>query len=160
MTSMNRTMACTPERTQRTRLISLKALLLAVGISLTMLGTAQPGHAHPNHASQASALSMLPVAMSVTAPAMLVSGTVALSVVAIEATADGVVWVLARASDGARISVKWAGISVGMASVAVGAVVTVTAVSAGWLLSTAGEVIALVPNTLGRALLHHEEVLR
>ena len=92
--------------------------------------------------------------------AMLVSGTVALSVVAIQATADGVVWVLERASDGVRISVKWAGLSVGMASVAVGAVVTVTAVSAGWLLSTAGEVIALVPNTLGRALLHHEEVLR
>ena len=41
-----------------------------------------------------------------------------------------------------------------------GTVVTVTAVSAGWLLSTAGEVIALVPNTLGRALLHHEEVLK
>lgn len=138
----------------------MKTFFAACGVALALMGAPSSGQAHPNQASQASALSMLPVAVSVTAPAMLVSGTVALSVVAIEATAEGAIWVLARASDGARISVKWAGMSVGMASVAVGAVVSVTAVSAGWLLSTAGEVIALVPNTLGRALLHHEEVQR
>lgn len=138
----------------------MKSFVLAGAVALAMLGGLQPAQAHPNQASEASALSMLPVAISVTAPAMLVSGTVALSVVAIQATAEGMVWVLERASDGARISVKWASLSAGMASVAVGTVVTVTAVSAGWLLSTAGEVIALVPNALGRALLHHEEVLR
>ncbi len=138
----------------------LKTWLASACACLALVGALPSGHAHPNQASEASALSMLPVAVSVTAPALLVSGTVALSVVAIQATADGMVWVLERASDGARISVKWASSSVGMASVAVGTVVTVTAVSAGWLLSTAGEVIALVPNTLGRALLHHEEVLR
>lgn len=158
MISMNPTNQAKPRA-------SLRGMLMACCVSLAMLGAAPPLMAHPNQASEASALSTLPVAVSVTAPAMLVSGTAALSVVAIQATADGVVWVLERASDGARISVKWAGLSVGMASVVVGAVVvgavvTVTAVSAGWLLSTAGEVIALVPNTLGRALLHHEEVLR
>lgn len=141
-----------------------KAAIAAGGLALALGGAlmsvSSSGHAHPNQASEASALSMLPVAVSVTAPAMLVSGTVALSVVAIEATADGMVWVLERASDGARLSVKWASLSVGMASVAVGTVVTVTAMSAGWLLSVAGEVLAVVPNTLGRALLHHEEVLR
>ena len=153
MTSMN------PSKSLKSR-TRLQAMLLACGTSLALLGAGQPTWAHTNQASEASALSMLPVAVSVTAPALLVSGAVALSVVAIQATADGVVWVLERASDGARISVKWAGLSAGMASVVVGTVVTVTAVSAGWLLSTAGEVIALVPNTLGRALLHHEEVLR
>jgi len=141
-----------------------KAAIAAGGLALALGGALMSvpssGHAHPNQASEASALSMLPVAVSVTAPAMLVSGTVALSVVAIEATADGMGWVLERASDGARLSVKWASLSVGMASVAVGTVVTVTAMSAGWLLSVAGEVLAVVPNTLGRALLHHEEVLR
>ncbi len=139
---------------------SLKAVLATCCASMALLGASAQSQAHPNQASEASALSMLPVAVSVTAPAMLVSGTVALSVVAIQATAEGAIWVLERASDGARISVKWASVSVGMASVAVGTVVTVTAVSAGWLLSTAGEVIALVPNALGWALLHHEEVLR
>ena len=142
------------------RVSPVRACLLACGMALALLSTPHVVQAHTNQASEASALSMLPVAVSVTAPALLVSGTVALSVVAIQATADGVVWVIERASDGARISVKWASLSLGMASVAVGTVVTVTAVSAGWLLSTAGEVIALVPNTLGRALLHHEEVLR
>jgi len=138
----------------------MKSFVLACAVALAMLGGLQSAQARPNQASEASALSMLPVAISVTAPAMLVSGTVALSVVAIQATAEGMVWVLERASDGARISVKWASLSTGMVSVAVGTVVTVTAVSAGWLLSTAGEVIALMPNALGRALLHHEEVLR
>ena len=142
----------------------VKAAFAAGGLALALSGALMSvpsiGHAHPNQASEASALSMLPVAVSVSAPAMLVSGTVALSVVAIEATADGMVWVLERASDGARLSVKWTSLSVGMASVAVGTVVTVTAMSAGWLLSVAGEVLAVVPNTLGRALLHHEEVLR
>ncbi len=160
MTSMKQTLELTPEGTSRAAPNKFKAWLVAGCACLALLGATQRAHAHPNQASEASALSMLPVAVSVTAPALLVSGTVALSVVAIQATADGMVWVLERASDGARISVKWASLSVGMASVAVGTVVTVSAVSAGWLLSTAGEVIALVPNTLGRALLHHEEVQR
>jgi hypothetical protein len=68
--------------------------------------------------------------------------------------------VLQRASDGARIVVTWSTLSVGMASVAVGTAITVTAVSAGWVLSTAGEVLALIPNTLGKALLHHERVIK
>jgi hypothetical protein len=42
----------------------------------------------------------------------------------------------------------------------VGAAVTVTAVSAGWVLSAAGQVIAFVPNELGKALLHNERITR
>jgi hypothetical protein len=49
---------------------------------------------------------------------------------------------------------------VGGASLLVGAAVTVTAVSAGWVLSTAGQVIAFVPNELGKALLHNERITR
>jgi hypothetical protein len=37
-------------------------------------------------------------------------------------------------------------------------VVTVSVISAGVLLSAGGEVIAFIPNELGRALLHHERV--
>ena len=132
----------------------------AFSVGLASMLCVNTARAHAPQPSEASALSVLPVAMSVGASGLMLVGTAAFSVVAIQATAEGVVWVLERASDGARLSVKWASLSVGMASVAVGTVVTVTAVSAGWLLSTAGEVIALVPNTLGRALLHHEEVQR
>jgi hypothetical protein len=38
--------------------------------------------------------------------------------------------------------------------------VLVTATAAGWLLSAAGEVIAFVPNELGKALLYNERMTR
>ena len=65
MISMNRTTMCAPDRMQRTRLRGLKALLLAGCASLALMGVPRPSHAHPNQASEASALSMLPVAVSV-----------------------------------------------------------------------------------------------
>jgi hypothetical protein len=99
-------------------------------------------------------------AVSVAAPALLLSAGVGLTVVAVEASAQGTVWVLERASDGARASVTVSGAVVGGASLLVGAAVTVTAVSAGWVLSTAGQVIAFVPNELGKALLHNERITR
>ncbi|TBO32943.1 hypothetical protein EYS42_07215 [Aquabacterium lacunae] len=132
----------------------------AFSVGLASMLCVNTARAHAPQPSEASALSVLPVAMSVGASGLMVVGTAAFSVVAIQATAEGVVWVLERASDGARTSVRWAASSAGVASVAVGTTLMVTAVSAGWVVSTAGEVIALVPNALGRALLHHEEVQR
>jgi hypothetical protein len=118
-------------------------------------------HAHTDAAlSEASALSALPVAVSVGAPLALAVGASALTVVAVQVVAGCTIWVLERASDGARFSVKVMAASAGLASVAVGTALTVTAVSAGWVISTAGEVLALVPNALGQALLHHKRVLR
>jgi hypothetical protein len=135
---------------------ALRRKVIAAMVSVTF-GVAM---AHDDGLSEASVLSALPVALSVSAPLMVAAGASVMTVVAIDVVADGTVWVLQRASDGVRISVKWTGLSVGMASVAVGTAITVTAVSAGWVLSTAGEVLALIPNTLGKALLHHERVLK
>lgn len=129
-------------------------------LTLAMACAATPVRAHNDGLSEASTLSALPVAVSVTAPVMSVVAGSVLTLMAIDVVADGTVWVLQRASDGARIVVKWSALSVGMASVAVGTAITVTAVSAGWVLSTAGEVLALIPNALGQALLHHERVIR
>jgi hypothetical protein len=36
--------------------------------------------------------------------------------------------------------------------------VVVTALSAGWVLSAAGQAIAFIPNEIGRALLHNERI--
>ena len=83
-----------------------------------------------------------------------------MAVVAVTVVADGTIWVLERASDGARFVVKVSTAAAGGASLVVGTAVAVTAVSAGWVLSTAGQVIAFVPNTLGQALLHHERVIQ
>jgi hypothetical protein len=116
--------------------------------------------AHPGSASEASALSMLPVAVSVAAPAALLSAGATLTVVAVEATASGAVWVLERASDGARASVTLTAQAAGGLSVVAGTAVVVTAFSAGWVLSAAGRAIAYIPNEIGAALLYNERVTR
>jgi hypothetical protein len=66
--------------------------------------------------------------------------------------------VLERASDGARATLQLSGRIVEGASIGAGTVVAVTAISAGYVLSEAGRVICLVPNELGRALLHNERI--
>ena len=118
----------------------------------------RPAHAHGP--SEASALSALPVALSVAAPVMLLSAGAMLTVVAVEASADGTVWVLERASDGAQASVTLSAQAVGGLSVAAGTAVVVTAFSAGWVLSAAGQAIAYIPNEIGKALLYSERVTR
>ena len=130
-----------------------------VGLALSLaatLATTAPAQAQRVSASDASALSLLPVAVLVAAPAMLLSGGVMLTVVAVESTARGSVWVLERASDGVRASLQLAG----GASAAIGTGVLITAVSAGWILSAAGQAIAFVPNEIGASLLYNERVTR
>ena len=109
--------------------------------------------------SEASALSALPIAVSVAIPAGVLVAGAALSVVSVSALADGTLIVLERASDGTRASVLLASSVAGGVSLAAGTVVAVTALATGWLLSAAGQVIAFIPNELGRALLHNERVL-
>ena len=75
-------------------------------------------------------------------------------------SAAGTVWVLERASDGARASIELAGRRRPALSVAAGTVVVVTAISTGWVLSAAGQAIAFVPNEIGAALLYNERVTR
>lgn len=108
-------------------------------------------------ASQASsAASAIPVVVAVTAPAVLASGAAQLTLVSVEVGAEGSLWLLERASDGARLGLTLSG----AVSASAGTVIEVSASSAGWILSTAGEVVAIVPNELGRALLHHERLSR
>jgi hypothetical protein len=149
-----------PERRTRMK-TSLKATGLALATTLALiLSPAGPARAHAggSSVSEASALSMLPVAVSVVAPVALLSAGAALTVVAVGAASEGTVWVLQRASDGVQASVTLAAASVGGASLAVGTVVAVTAIGAGWVLSAAGQAIAFIPNELGKALLHNERV--
>jgi len=110
--------------------------------------------------SEASALSALPIAVSIAAPVMVLSAGVTLTVVAVEASATGAVWVLERASDGARASLTLGAAAAGGLSVAAGTVVVVTALSTGWILSTASQAIAFIPNEIGAALLYNERVTR
>jgi hypothetical protein len=108
---------------------------------------------------EASMLSTLPVAVSVAAPVALSAGAV-LTVVAVEASANGAVWVLERASDGARSTLRLSAQAAGGLSVVAGTAVMVTVMSTGWVLSAAGAAIAFIPNEIGAALLYNERVTR
>ncbi len=136
----------------------MKKTLLAWVTSVALLVPTAGAHAQ-RALSDASLLSALPVAISVAAPASMLVGGAALSVVSVTAVSEGTLIVLERVADGTRASVLLASGAAGALSVASGTVVVVTALATGWLLSTAGQVIAFVPNELGRALLHNERVL-
>ncbi|RYF67739.1 MAG: hypothetical protein EOO29_36380 [Comamonadaceae bacterium] len=152
----------------RTALSLKKSLItLVIGGCAALCGVAAQAQ------SEASVgLSMLPVASVVGAasvagaaastvvavPAALSVGGAVLTVVAVEASVDGTVYLLERASDGARASVKVSGRVADGASQAVGTTVLVSVIGTGVLLSAAGEVLAFLPNALGRALLHNERL--
>lgn len=148
---------------------SIAAVLLAACSAFA--GVALPFQAQAQ--SDASvALSMMPVASVLVAgsavgasatavvavPAALSVGGSTLVVVAVEASVDGTVYVLERASDGARASIKVAGRAANGVSNAVGTSVLVSVIGAGVVLSAAGEVLAFVPNAIGQALLHNERL--
>jgi hypothetical protein len=44
--------------------------------------------------------------------------------------------------------------------VAVGTAVTISAFSAGWVLSSAGRALAFIPNEVGQALMYNERIAR
>jgi hypothetical protein len=128
----------------------------------------QPAFAQ-SEASVLSAVSALPVASvvgtaSVAAGAMvalpvaLSAGGAVLVVKSVEVGVRGTLYVLERASDGARVSVEIADRGARNASLVTGTLVTTSVIGAGVVLSVAGEAIAFLPNALGRALLHNERV--
>lgn len=133
-----------------------RGALAALALAAALCG---PARAHAE-ASALSALSALPVAVSVAAPAALLSGGALLTVVAVEASVDGTVWLLERASDGARASVTLSAAAAGGVSLAAGTVVVVSAFGAGWLLSATGQALCFIPNQIGQALLYNERVTR
>lgn len=146
----------------------MKHLLAAASLSLALT---LPSQAHDGPSEASAALSLAPVALSVGAvsatgvalsavPAGLLSAGATLVVVSVEVVGGATVWVLERASDGARISVRVAGKLAEGVVVSTGAAVTVSVIGAGTLLSATGEVIAFIPNEIGKALLYNEQVSR
>lgn len=122
-----------------------------VTVALLTLSAAPDARAD---ASEASAMSLLPIGVLSEAPAALLASSGQLVVVAVQAVGDGTTWVLQRASDGARASLTMSG----RASMPVGTSLLVTAVTTGWVLSAAGKAVAWTPNELGASLLHSERV--
>lgn len=135
----------------------MKKRLALIPLSLCLLlGSA--AQAQSMAASELSAVSMLPVAVSVAAPSVVLSAGMALTVVAIESTARGTVWLLEQASDGARISLQVSGQLASGVVMSTGVVVTVGLIGSGHVLSAAGKAIAFIPNEIGASLLYNERV--
>lgn len=146
---------------------NLKSFVLAVSLTLSL--AAGPARAQSEISLAVSALPVASVvgvtgsvagaavAVSAVPVALTVSGAV-LVVKAVEVSALGTVYVLERTSDGARASVEVSGRAAKAVSTGVGTALVVGVISAGVVLSVAGEVIAFVPNQMGRALLHNERV--
>lgn len=138
-------------------------------VCIALAGTASFNAQAQSEASALSAVSTLPLASVVVGASATAGSVVAIPVVlstagavlvvkTVESTARGTLYVLERASDGARASIEVVGKGVAGASMVAGTVVTVSVVGAGVVLSTAGEAIAFIPNALGRALLHNERL--
>ncbi len=141
----------------------LGALVLAVGALAGLPARAQ------GELSALSAISALPVesvvgdasgaaGSAVAAPVFLSAAGVVLAVKSVAFSARGTVYVLERASDGAVASVEVAGRGASGAAIAAGTLVSVSVIGAGVILSAAGEVVAFLPNAMGRALLHNERL--
>jgi hypothetical protein len=139
-----------------TRSKTMKRFVLScvLAAALASAGTARA------QLSEASALSMLPVAVSVAAPVAVLSAGAVFTVVAVQAASGATVWVLERASDGVQASVTLGGQAAAGASLLVGTAVVATAISTGWVLVSAGKAIAFIPNEVGRALLYNERITR
>jgi hypothetical protein len=125
-------------------------------------------HAQSNTSemSAVSALAVMSVVSSagpdagsvVMVPVMLSTAGAVLVIKAVEASARGTIYVMERASDGARVSLQVAGKGIAGTAAVVGASVVVSVISAGVVLSAAGEAIAFIPNALGRSLLHNQRL--
>ena len=130
-----------------------------------------PGSSHAQSTASVE-VSMLPVASVVGAasvagaavsavvavPVALSVGGAVLSVVAIEMVEGGAVYLLERPSDGARARVLVPSAANERALLSVGMVVAVSLISAGTLLSSAGNVLAFLPSQTSRKLLHNERL--
>ena len=88
--------------------------------------------------------------------AVAASGTVVVE--SVQVAGDASMIVLAGASDAASATLRLSGKAIEGASLVAGASVVVMAVSTGYVLVAAGQVIAFVPNEIGRSLLHHSRV--
>ena len=106
----------------------------------------------------ASALASEGASAAVALPAVLSEAGASFLVLSITEGAKGSVYLLERVGDGARVSVEIGGEIASTVALAVGTTIETSVVSAGTVLSVAGEVIALLPTEAGRALLHHEQV--
>lgn len=155
--------------TRSAPVLSLRSLVMALALTASALAPLVPltAHAGPTMEGTISAVSSIPMAsMAISAgafagvPQLTLSGGAALILISAEVSDGTVTWVLESAADGSRFVLKTLERGAKMASVAVGTALVVTATSAGWVLSAAGQALCFVPNEIGASLSHNERITR
>ena len=136
---------------------AFQSRLVAMAVAGSLLASIT---ARAESSTELSEASLVPVAISVALPVVLVAGVASVVVTGVEASAQGTVWIVENLADGVKGSICFAGQAVGSVAVAAGTVIVVTAVATGMVLSTAGHVIAFVPNEIGRSLSYNQRVSR
>lgn len=134
-----------------------KAAAVATGLSLSFVIPVSQAEAGGT-LSEASEMSAVGSASVVAGSMMAIVGTGELVVESIQWLAEGGRCVLKGSAKVGRVVLLLPVKAAGGVSLAVGQTVQVTASGAGWLLTKAGEVIAFIPNEVGRALLFSEPV--
>ena len=132
----------------------IRSATLAIAAALA---THNAAHAQSS-ISELSEASLVPIAISVALPVVLVAGVGSIVVTGVEASAEGTVWIVENVADGVKGSIRFAGKVAGAVLVVVGTVIVVTVVATGMVLSTAGHVIAFIPNEIGRTLTYNQRV--
>lgn len=126
----------------------------------TTLLLALPVRAQSDAASQASAASLEALSEIPPAALALVVEGARFSVTALHPVGDAIHVVLTASASGASFALEVSAATVEALGLAVGTIVTTTAVAAGHLLRVGAEVIAFVPSAAAEALLHRRELSR
>lgn len=129
--------------------------MLCAAAPLPASAAGQQGSTHLSNASEALANGSAVVA---TGSLLTVAAAGSVVVASVEVVGDASVVVLTSAVDGSKATVRLSGQAARGASNAVGASVEMVALSTGYLLVTAGRVLAFVPNEIGKSLLHNSRV--
>ena len=141
--------------------ISFKKLSLisALCASSLMPLAAQAGNGcpscGPSNGSEALSMGM---GFLVLGSMSMVAGSGQLVVDTVKTAADGVTVVLKGSTQAASATIKLSGKGVEKLALASGAVVEVSALTTGYLLVSAGQVLAFIPNEIGNALMHHQKI--
>ncbi len=131
------------------RTTRLAVLLLCLSLS------AGPVLAASETLSGGSALSAQGSAMIVTGSLDVLTAGASVVVESVTVAGESVVVVVDGLSEAGKLTLRLSGAALGGASLAVGATLEVVSMSTGYLLVSAGEVLAFLPNEAGRTLLHH-----
>jgi hypothetical protein len=120
----------------------------------------QPAFAQSDHVSRASSASLGALGEVPAAALELLSAGAHFSVVAMRPLGESIELVLEAGGRGVSFAFRVSADVGARLGIAVGTVVTSTAVAAGYVLSIAGTVIAFSPSVAAEALIHHRELQR